>query len=123
MLSDFLCVEIKKLYYSGIQFYETGLIQKVLEATGMNNFNGLATPTKVEAPLGIYDNVHEAKRYWPNSYFCVIEIMSYLASNIISDIFFAVHMCATHNTKAYHETALKRICQYLHGNQVKGSSV
>ena len=32
-------------------FFQTGLIRKVLEATGMEHFNGLPTPTNVEALL------------------------------------------------------------------------
>ena len=39
---------------------QTGLIHKVLEATGMEHCNGLPKITKVEAPLGIDANVSEA---------------------------------------------------------------
>ena len=41
--------------------------------------------------------------------------MLYLASNTIPDISFAVQQSArfTHNTKASHETPVKRICSYL----------
>ena len=61
----------------------------------------------------------EAKRDWPNSYASVIGMMLYLASNKIPDIPFAVHQCSqfTHNTKASHETAVKRICWYLQGTK------
>ena len=49
-------------------------------------------------------------------------MMLYLASNTRLDISFAVHQCArfTHNTKASHETAVKRICQYLQGIKDNG---
>ena len=99
----------------GFQFCQTGLIRKVLEFTGMEDCNGLRTPTKVEAPLGIDVNGSEDDRDWLNSYDSVIGMMLYLASNTIPDISFAVHKCArfTHNTKASHETAVKRICWYL----------
>ena len=40
----------------GFQFYQTGLIYKVLEATEIDYSNGLPTPTKVDAPLRAYDN-------------------------------------------------------------------
>ena len=45
--------------------------------------------------------------------------MLYLASSTIPDISFAVHQCAqfTHNTKASHNTAVKRICRYLQGTK------
>ena len=48
------------------------LIRKVLEDTGMNNCNGLPTPTKVDSPPGIYDNGSEANRYLTKSYDSVI---------------------------------------------------
>ena len=71
----------------------------------MEDCNGLPTPTKVEAPIGIYVNGSEAKIDWPNSYSSVIGMMLYLASNKIPDISFAVHQCDqfTHNTKVPNE--------------------
>ena len=88
----------------GFQFFKTGLIHKVLEATGMEDFNGLPTPSEVEAPLGTDVNGSEAKRDSANSYASVIGMMLYLASNTRPDISFAVHQCArfTHNTKVSH---------------------
>ena len=58
----------------------------------------------------------------PNSYYSVIGMMLYLVSNTISDISFDVHQCFwfTHNTKASHETAMKRICRYLQRNKDNG---
>ena len=49
-------------------------------------------------------------------------MMLYLASNTIPDISFDDHQCAmfTHNTKASHETAVKRMCQYLQSTKYKG---
>ena len=118
-MSEFLGIDIKTLDNGGFQFYQTGLIRKVLESTGMEDCNGLPTPTKVEAPLRIDINGSEAKRDWPNSYAYVIEMMLYLAPNKIPDISFAVHQCAwfTHNTKVSHETALKRICSDIHSTE------
>ena len=50
-VSEFLGIDIKTLYDSGFQFFQTVLIRKVMEATCMEHCNGLLTPTKVEAPL------------------------------------------------------------------------
>ena len=50
-VSDFLGIDIKTLDNGETQFFQTGLIRKVLEATGMEDCNGLPTPTKVGAPL------------------------------------------------------------------------
>ena len=41
-------------------FFQTGLIRKVLEATGMEHFNGFPTPTKFDEPLGTDANGSEA---------------------------------------------------------------
>ena len=121
-MSDFLCIDINTLDNVGFQFCQTELIQKFLEATGMEHSNGSPTPTKVKAPLGTDVNGSEAKRDWTNSYDSVIEMMLYLASNKRPDISFAVHQCArfTHNTKVSHKKAVKRICRYLQGTKEDG---
>ena len=48
--------------------------------------------------------------------------MLYLASKTRPDTSFAFHQCAwfTHNTKASHETAVKRICRHLQGTKDNG---
>ena len=74
-VSGFLGIDIKTLNDIGLQFCQTGLIRKVLEATGMEHSNGFPKPTKVETPLGTYANGSEAKRDWPNSYAYVIGMM------------------------------------------------
>ena len=109
-------------YHGGFQFCQTGLIHKVFKVTNMEHCNGLPTPTKVEAPFGTDVNGYESKRDCPNSYLYVIEMMLYLESNTRPDIFFAFHQCPqfTHNTKASHETIVKRICRYLQDNKDNG---
>ena len=99
-MSEFLGIYIKALDDGGFQFCQTGFIHKILEATGMEDCNGLSTPTKVEAPLEKDVNGSEANRDWPNSYASVIGVMLYMASNTRPDISFAVHQCAqfTHNS-------------------------
>ena len=76
----FLCIDIKTLDNNGFQFFQIGLIRKVLESTGIERCNRLLTPIKVEAPLGKYTNGYEDKVDWTNSYASVIGIMLYLAS-------------------------------------------
>ena len=90
-MSEFLGIDIKTLDDGGFMFCQTGLIRKVLEATGMEHCNGLPTPTKVEAPLGTNVNGSEAKIDRANSYASVIGMMLYLASNTRPDISFAVY--------------------------------
>ena len=62
-MSEFLGIDIKKLDNGGFQFFQNGLIRKVLEATGIEHSNGLPTPTKAEAHIGTDINDYEAKRY------------------------------------------------------------
>ena len=59
---EFLGIDIKTLNDCRFKFYQTGLIQKILESIGMEHCKMLKTPTKVEAPLGIYEDSSEAKR-------------------------------------------------------------
>ena len=114
-MSRFLGIDIKTLDNGGFQFCQTGLIRNVLESTWMEDCSGLPTPTKADVPLVTDANDSETKRYWTKSYASVIGMMLYLASNTRLDIYFSVHQCArfTHNTKASHETAVKRIYWYL----------
>ena len=51
-ISEFSGIYIKTLDDGVLQFYQTGLIQGVLEAKGMEHCNGSPTPTNVEAHLG-----------------------------------------------------------------------
>ena len=116
-VSELLGIDIKTFDDGGFKFCQTGLTRKVLETTGMEHCNGLRTPTKVDSPLGTDANASDAKIDQTNSHASVIGIMLYLASKTRPDISFAVHQCDrfTHNTKASHRTAVKRICRYLQG--------
>ena len=51
-MSDFLGIDIKTLDDGGFQFYQTGLTQKVLEATGMDHYNGFQQPPRLRHLLG-----------------------------------------------------------------------
>ena len=81
----------------------------------MDHCNEFPTTTRVEAPLGAIKNVAEYKRYCTNSYPYVIGMMSYISSNKIPDLYFAVHQCSwfKHITKASQDTELKSICWYI----------
>ena len=53
-VSAFLGIYIMIFNDGGYQFHQNLLIQNVLEATYMDNFNGFTTPIKVEVPIGTY---------------------------------------------------------------------
>ena len=98
-VSEFVGIDIKTLDNFGFQFCQTGLIRKVLEATGMEDCNGLPTPTSVEAPLRTDVNGSEAKKDWPNSYAYVIVMMLYLASNMMFTSVPCLHTTPSYQTR------------------------
>ena len=101
-MSGFLDIYIKTLDDGGFQICQTGLICKVLKATGMYNCNWFPTSTKVEAPLGTDHNSSEAKRGRSNLYYFIICMMLYMASSTRPDISFGVYQCyqLIHNIKS-----------------------
>lgn len=103
------------------QFLQTGLIDKILEATGMANCNAKPTPCSGDGkPLGSDRNGKPACLKW--NYRSVVGMLLYLASNSRCDIAFAVHQCArfSHAPKSSHEAAVIRICRYLKGTREQG---
>jgi hypothetical protein len=94
-----------------IHLTQTGLIQRILAASNMADFNKKETPAEHgclpidkdgDPPQGTY------------SYPSVIGMLGYLG-HTRPDAGFATSQCArfTHNTRRPHEKALERIGQYL----------
>jgi hypothetical protein len=98
---------------------QTGLIDKILETTGMVDSNRNITPATT-TPLGTDAKGDPFKEDW--DYASVIGMLLYLSSNSRSEIQFAVHQCArfTHCPKNSHGVAVKRICRYLAGTRTQG---
>jgi len=123
-ISEFLGIDIvqfrKEDGKKAHRLTQRGLIDKVLEATGMTECNSRQTPTRAEGPLGTDANGPEREQKW--HYASVVGMLLYLASNSRPDISFAVHQCArfTHNPKASHEQGILRICRYLQGTKDEG---
>lgn len=97
---------------SFIRLTQDGLIDKVLEATGMKDCNSKRSPSLI-SPLGTNANGPGRKEAW--SYPSVVGMLMFLGSNAYPEIQFAVHQCArfTHCPRASHEEAIKHICRYL----------
>ncbi len=93
-------------------FLQTGLINKVLKATGMEDCNAKATPAGTTL-LGTDADGPRCQLSW--EYASVIGMLMYLTLNSQLDIQFAVPQCAqfTHNPRACHEQAVLQICHYL----------
>ena len=85
---------------------QEGLIQKILEATGMEECNPNQTPTIKEA-LGSDPDGELMTNEW--SYCSIIGMLLHLSTNMIPDIAFAVSQVAhfSHNPKKSHATAVK----------------
>ena len=73
-----------------------------------------------QKPLGTDKEGTEFAEQW--IYSSVVGMLLYLAVKSQQEIAYTVHQCAqfTHNPKASHGNAVKRICQYLKGTQTKG---
>jgi hypothetical protein len=100
---------------------QTGLVDKILEATNLKDCNSKPTPCSPDGKtLGSDKNGPAAEQDW--NYASNIGMLLYLAGNSRPDIAFAVHPAArfTHAPKASHEKAVIRICRYLKGTRNKG---
>ena len=122
-VAGFLGIHMRHFEENGDRFIEltqTGLIERVLAAMGMEDCKAVSTPAEAKKPLGKDDNGEARQEAW--SYSSVVGMMMYLAANSRPDIAFAVHQCArfTHQPKRSHEKALKRIARYLAGTRTKG---
>ena len=118
-VAGYLGIYMKKNADGTIELLQTGLIDRILMAMGLENAKAIGTPATKE-PL-IKDEFGETcSETW--SYASVVGMMMYLASNSRPDIAFAVHAAArhTHHPKRIHEVAVKRIARYLKGTRDRG---
>jgi hypothetical protein len=118
-VGDFLGIRIQKNGENKFHMTQTGLIDKVLAVTGMENCNPVSTPASREA-IGSDRDGEAFDEQW--KYSTVIGMLLYLSGNTRPDITFAVHQCArfSHNPRKSHAVAIKRILRYLKGTRDKG---
>ena len=107
-----------------LELKQTGLIDRVIEALGLDvgTTNGKATPAE-HAPLVNDANGPEAHRNF--SYSSVVGMLLYLSGHSRPDIAYAVNCCARYmfNPKRSHEEALKRIGRYLKATRGRGMAL
>lgn len=115
----FLGVQVERSEDGQITLKQSGLIEKVIRATGLQDANSKATPAE-GSPLGSDLDGEDMVEDW--NYASVIGMLMYLASNSRPDIQFSVHQCArfTHSPKQKHANAVKRIVRYLLGTKTEG---
>ncbi len=120
--AGFLGIELKKLDDGTIELLQTGLIDRIINVTGMNDCAGKSTPAE-KMPLGKDLEGEPCQESW--SYPSVIGMLMYLSTNSRGEIAYAVHSCArfTHNPKKIHEKAVKRIVRYLKQTRERGMIV
>ena len=114
----FLGIDFKRIG-TKIELTQTGLIDKVINYTGMTQAKSQPTPALKE-PLGTDKNGDHFIEEW--SYPTTVGMLLYISSNTRPDIQFVVHQVArfSHSPKKSHGQAIKRIIRYLIGIADKG---
>ena len=114
----FLGIEFKQIGKT-IELTQKGLIEKVINYTGLKDCKPQPTPSNT-APLGSHKHDDPFDEEW--SYPAAVGMLLYIASNTRPDIQFAVHQVArfTHCPKRAHGSAVKRIVRYLAGTSKDG---
>ena len=117
-VSAFLGIQFTR-HGDTIELKQVGLIDKILDATGMKDCNPANTPAEAK-PLGKDKNGAPFKEEW--GYASVVGMLLYLSGNSRPDIAFAVNQAArfTHDPKQSHAGAVKRIVRYLKGTRDRG---
>ena len=117
--SEYLGIQYQRSDDDSVNMIQTGLIQKILEATGMTECNPNKTPSTREA-LGSDLEGECMDDSW--NYRSVVGMLLYLATNTRPDIAYAVSQVArfSHSPKKSHATAVKMIVRYLSGTMDRG---
>lgn len=117
--SEYLGIQYDKSEDGKISMSQSGLIKKILEATGMTECNPNKTPATREA-LGSDPDGEDMDDTW--NYRSVVGMLLYLSTNTRPDIAYAVSQVArfSHNPKRSHASAVKTIIRYLCGTIDQG---
>lgn len=124
--TDFLGIKfVKDPVKNTVTLTQRGLIQKIIDATGMQDCNPNWTPA-TQLTLGIDPDGDPYDKQW--SYPSIVGMLLYLSTNTLHtrpDISFAVSQVASfnHNPKKSHALAIKTIVRYLHRTSDKGTIV
>jgi hypothetical protein len=116
--SEFLGIKMTEHDDGSITLTQTGLIDKLLKATSMEDCKPNLLPAN--APLGSDPDGVPMEESW--SYPSIIGMLLYLSTNTRCDIAFAVSQAArfSANPKQSHATALKGIIRYLKRTRDQG---
>jgi hypothetical protein len=120
---EFLGIKFTKDDETGtITLTQKGLINKIIEATGMENCNPNWVPAAKEG-LGMDPDGEPMDEEWNMK--SIVGMLLYLSTNSRPDIAFAVSQVGrfTHNPKKSHAAAVKTIVRYLHRTRDKGTII
>jgi hypothetical protein len=115
--TDFLGIKfVKDPVKNTVNLTQRGLIQKIIDATGMQDCNPNWTPA-TQLTLGIDPDGDPYDKQW--SYPSIVGMLLYLCTNTLHtrpDKSFAVSQVArfNHNPKKSHASAIKTVVRYLH---------
>ena len=119
--AGFLGVTMTRDDKGAIELKQTGLIDRILEALGLDTrlATGKHTPAETSPLTKDEDGPGPEGSY---SYSSVIGMMLYLSGHSRPDIAYAVNLCARYmfSAKLSHEKALKRIGRYLKATRDRG---
>jgi hypothetical protein len=118
--TEYLGIQYNNKEDGTIEMTQEGLINKVIEATEMQDCNPNRTPSTKEA-LGMDADGEDMTEAW--NYRSVVGMLLYLSTNTRPDIAFAVSQVArfSHHPKKSHASAVKTIVRYLSGTKSKGA--
>ena len=105
--AEFLGIQYKTLENGDVKLTQHGLIEKVMEATGLQE----CKPNQVPASSQLAKDPEGPTMRETWSYPSIIGMLLYLSKNTRPDIIFAVSQVAqfTHDRKQSHATAVKQI--------------
>lgn len=117
--TEYLGIRYERKPDGSIWMVQSGLIDKIIEATGLTDCKPNSTPTTREA-LGSNPDGAIMTESW--NYRSVVGMLLYLSTNTRPDIAFAVSQVArfSHEPRQSHATAVKMIVRYLAGTKDKG---
>ena len=118
-VAGFLGINISKLPSGDIEMSQTGLIDRIISALGLEDANPKHTPASI-TPLSKDVDGEQAEGIF--NYASVVGMLLYLQGNTRPDISFAVNQCARFSAKPRkkHEIALKHIGRYLKASRTQG---
>ena len=103
-----------------LEMRQDGLIERCIEAVGLDNATTRDTPSRPGIPLVRDDEGEPALGDF--NYASVVGMLMYLAGHTRPDIAYAVNCCARYmfSPKRSHEEAVKRIVRYLKATKDRG---